>query len=158
MPHEQNIIYTILKICIQILFLFSAYCIILCYIIISNSLYGGGFLVSQGKKSLGLVPKLLIGIIAGILIGMFFPKILVQILVTIASIFSLFLKFVIPFIILSFVIAGIADLSQGAGKLLGITTAIAYGSTITAGMLAYLVSTTIFPTILGSDYCRDSLA
>ena len=107
--------------------------------------------MSQGKKSLGLVPKLLIGIIAGILIGMFFPKILVQILVTIASIFSLFLKFVIPFIILSFVIAGIADLSQGAGKLLGITTAIAYGSTITAGMLAYLVSTTIFPTILGSE-------
>ena len=57
----------------------------------------------------------------------------------------------IPFIILSFVIAGIADLSQGAGKLLGITTAIAYGSTITAGMLAYFVSTTIFPTILGSE-------
>ena len=107
--------------------------------------------MSHGKKSLGLVPKLLIGIIAGILIGMFFPKILVQILVTIASIFSLFLKFVIPFIILSFVIAGIADLSQGAGKLLGITTAIAYGSTITAGMLAYFVSTTIFPTILGSE-------
>ena len=107
--------------------------------------------MSQGKKGLGLVPKLLIGILAGILIGMYLPTILVQILVTVSSVFSLFLKFVIPFIILSFVIAGIADLSQGAGKLLGITTAIAYSSTILAGTLAYTVATTVFPRILGAE-------
>ena len=111
--------------------------------------------MSNEKKGLGLVPKLLLGIVAGILVGAFLPEILVQILVTVASVFSLFLKFVIPFLILSFVIAGIADLSQGAGKLLGITTAIAYGSTIVAGTLAYTVATTVFPNILGSELATD---
>ncbi len=111
--------------------------------------------MSNEKKGLGLVPKLLLGIVAGILVGAFLPEILVQILVTVASVFSLFLKFVIPFLILSFVIAGIADLSQGAGKLLGITTAIAYGSTIVAGTLAYTVATTVFPNILGTELATD---
>ena len=111
--------------------------------------------MSTEKKGLGLVPKLLLGIIAGILIGAYLPEILVQILVTVASVFSLFLKFVIPFLILSFVVAGIADLSSGAGKLLGITTAIAYGSTIVAGTLAYTVATTVFPKILGAELTTE---
>lgn len=111
--------------------------------------------MSTEKKGLGLVPKLLLGIIAGILVGAYLPEVLVQILVTVASVFSLFLKFVIPFLILSFVVAGIADLSSGAGKLLGITTAIAYGSTITAGTIAYTVATTVFPRILGSELTTE---
>ena len=111
--------------------------------------------MSTEKKGLGLVPKLIIGIIAGILIGAFLPEVLVRILVTVSSIFSLFLKFVIPFIILSFVVCGIADLTQGAGKLLGITTAIAYGSTILAGTIAYTVATTLFPKFLGSSMASE---
>ena len=111
--------------------------------------------MSTEKKGLGLVPKLIIGIIAGILIGMFLPEVLVRILVSVSSIFSLFLKFVIPFIILSFVVCGIADLTQGAGKLLGITTAIAYGSTILAGTIAYTVATTLFPKFLGSSMASE---
>ena len=107
------------------------------------------------KKKLGLISKLLIGIVAGALIGLFLPEVLVRILVTVSSIFSLFLKFVIPFIIVSFVICGIADLAQGAGKLLGITTAIAYGSTILAGSIAYIVATNLFPRILGSSLASE---
>ncbi|MBO5140408.1 MAG: dicarboxylate/amino acid:cation symporter [Peptococcaceae bacterium] len=107
------------------------------------------------KKKLGLISKLLIGIVAGALIGLFLPEVLVRILVTVSSIFSLFLKFVIPFIIVSFVICGIADLAQGAGKLLGITTAIAYGSTILAGSIAYIVATNLFPRILGSNLASE---
>ena len=107
------------------------------------------------KKKLGLISKLFIGIVAGALIGLFLPEVLVRILVTVSSIFSLFLKFVIPFIIVSFVICGIADLAQGAGKLLGITTAIAYGSTILAGSIAYIVATNLFPRILGSNLASE---
>lgn len=101
-------------------------------------------------KKIGLVPKLIIGIIAGILIGEFAPEILVQILVTASTLFSAFLKFVIPFIIIGFVTAGIADLATGAGKLLGITTGIAYGSTIVAGLLAFLVASLVFPLFIDS--------
>lgn len=102
----------------------------------------------MSKKKIGLVPKLIIGIIAGILIGSFAPEFLVKALVTASSLFSAFLKFVIPFIIIGFVTAGIADLATGAGKLLGVTTGIAYGSTIVAGTLAFIVASLIFPSFI----------
>lgn len=101
-------------------------------------------------KKIGLVPKLIMGIIAGILIGEFAPEFLVQVLVTASTLFSSFLKFVIPFIIIGFVTAGIADLATGAGKLLGITTGIAYGSTIVAGAIAFIVASTVFPSFIGT--------
>ncbi|HLR35954.1 MAG TPA: dicarboxylate/amino acid:cation symporter [Tissierellales bacterium] len=101
-------------------------------------------------KKLGLVPKLIIAIILGIVIGNLFPASVVRIFVTFNSIFSNFLEFAIPFIIIGFVVSGIADLGQGAGRLLGITTAIAYGSTLVAGFLAYVVSTSIFPMFIQS--------
>ncbi|RDY24979.1 dicarboxylate/amino acid:cation symporter [Romboutsia maritimum] len=100
------------------------------------------------KKKIGLVPKLIMGIIAGILIGSYAPPIIVQVLVTAATLFSAFLKFVIPFIIIGFVTAGIADLATGAGKLLGVTTGIAYGSTIIAGLGAFTVASIIFPSFI----------
>lgn len=103
----------------------------------------------MSKKKIGLVPKLIIGIIAGILIGSFAPEFLVKVLVTASSLFSAFLKFVIPFIIIGFVTAGIADLATGAGKLLGVTTGIAYRSTIVAGTLAFIVASLIFPSFIG---------
>ena len=103
------------------------------------------------KKKIGLVPKLIMGIMAGILIGSFAPEFLVKVLVTASSLFSSFLKFVIPFIIIGFVTAGIADLATGAGKLLGITTGIAYGSTIIAGSLAYIVASSIFPSFIDAS-------
>ena len=85
------------------------------------------------KKKLGLVPKLIIAIVLGILIGQFLPEEICRIVVTLSGLFSSFLKFVIPLMILAYVTMGIADLSQGAGKLLLITVALAYGSTLIAG-------------------------
>ena len=139
-------------------FLFSIYCIImnkLCFTAILISFFKEDFFMSTEKKGLGLISKLIIGIVAGAIIGLVLPEVLVRILVTVSSIFSLFLKFVIPFIIVSFVICGIADLAQGAGKLLGITTGIAYGSTILAGSIAYIVATNLFPRILGSNLASE---
>ena len=105
-------------------------------------------MAEKKKKKLGLVPKLIIGILVGILIGNYAPTIVTQVLVTVAGLFSSFLKFVIPFIIIGFVTAGIADLASGAGKLLGITAGISYGSTIVAGLLAFFVASAIFPTFI----------
>ena len=45
---------------------------------------------------------------------------------------------------------GIADLSQGAGQLLLITVALAYGSTLLAGTASYLVSSNLFPHFMTS--------
>lgn len=94
---------------------------------------------------LGLVPKLIIAILVGILIGQFLPEGFCRFIVTLSGLFSTFLKFVIPLMILAYVTMGIADLSQGAGKLLVITVALAYGSTLIAGSCSYLVSSGLFP-------------
>ena len=103
------------------------------------------------KKKLGLVPKLIIAIILGILIGQFLPEEICRIVVTLSGLFSSFLKFVIPLMILAYVTMGIADLSQGAGKLLLITVALAYGSTLIAGTASFLVSINLFPSFMSSD-------
>ncbi len=103
------------------------------------------------KHEIGLVPKLIIAIVIGILIGQFLPESVCRFVVTLSGIFGSFLKFVIPLMILAYVTMGIADLSQGAGKLLLITVLIAYGSTIVAGSGSYLVSSTLFPSFISAD-------
>ena len=105
----------------------------------------------MSEKKLGLVPKLIIGIIVGIILGSYAPEPLNRFVVTLSSIFSSFLKFMIPLMILSFVTMGIADLSQGAGKLLAATAGISYGSTLIAGSCAHLVAINFFPHFITSD-------
>lgn len=99
-----------------------------------------------------LVVRVLIGIVLGILCGLFFPQVLVQFFATINSIFSNLLNFIIPLLIVGLIAPAIAELGKGAGKLLAVTAALAYGSTIVAGIFSYGVSMAIFPTMLaGSD-------
>ena len=86
--------------------------------------------MEKKKFKLGLLPKLLIAIVLGIIIGQFFPVWFCRVVVTASSIFSSFLKFIIPLMIVAYVTMGIADLKSGAGKLLLITVALAYGSTL----------------------------
>jgi hypothetical protein len=103
------------------------------------------------KKKLGLVPQLILAIAVGILIGQYMPLWFCRLVVTLSSIFSSYLKFVIPLMILAYVSMGIADLSQEAGKLLLITVALAYGSTLIAGSASYLVSSTLFPHFISAS-------
>ncbi|MDO5650454.1 MAG: cation:dicarboxylase symporter family transporter, partial [Gallicola sp.] len=107
----------------------------------------------KGGINLGLVPRIIIAIAVGILIGQldFVPEWFIQLLVTISGIFSSFLGFIIPLMIVGLVVKGISDLTEGAGKLLGITVGISYGSTLIAGSLAYLMAITFFPSFITSD-------
>lgn len=104
--------------------------------------------MEKQKIKIGLVPKLIIGIILGILIGMYLPEWVGRSIVTASSLFSMFLKFVIPMMILAFVTMGIADLTQGAGKLLGITAAISYASTLIAGSVSFFVANSLFMSFM----------
>lgn len=113
--------------------------------------------MNEKKFKLGLVPKLIIAIILGILIGQFLPESICRFIVTLSGFFSSFLKFVIPLMILAYVTMGIADLSQGAGKLLLITVALAYGSTLIAGSASFLVSSNLFPHFM-SGSALDQIA
>jgi Na+/H+-dicarboxylate symporter len=109
-------------------------------------------MAKKGFK-LPLVLKLVIAIILGIIVGQsnFLPEIFFQVLKTLSGLFSEFLSFIIPLMIVGLIIPGIAELAEGAGKLLGITVAISYGSTIIAGILAYAVASNLFPLFITAD-------
>lgn len=100
---------------------------------------------------LGLLPKIVIAIGLGIVCGLFFPDWLVRIFITINGLFGNFLGFIIPLLILGLVAPGIADLGKGAGRLLLITAALAYGFTLFSGFFTYLTCDLVYPWLLTAE-------
>lgn len=92
-----------------------------------------------------LVLKLILGIVLGTLMGLFLPAQFVRALITVKALFSSFLTFVIPFIILLYIAHGIAGLGHKTGRILGATVGITYLSTICAGMLAVIMGRVFIP-------------
>ncbi|MGD6832659.1 dicarboxylate/amino acid:cation symporter [Sutcliffiella halmapala] len=99
-------------------------------------------------KKFGLLPRIILAILLGIIVGNFAPQWLIKIFVTFNEIFGNFLGFAIPLIIIAFIAPGIGELGKGAGKLLGITTGLAYLSTVAAGLLAFFAASFLFPLLL----------
>ncbi len=108
-------------------------------------------------SKIGLLPRIVIAIILGVACGMFFPEWAVRCFVTFNSIFSNFLSFLIPLIILGLVTPAIADIGKGAGKLLLITTIIAYADTIFSGYFSYFTGTTVFPSIIDRGQAAQAI-
>ena len=100
------------------------------------------------KLKIGLLTKIIIAIAAGILIGLVAPAWAVRIFLTFNGIFSQFLGFAIPLIIVGLVTPAISDIGKTAGKMLLVTVAIAYGSTIFAGLVSYLTGAALFPGMI----------
>lgn len=96
----------------------------------------------------GLLPAVIIAIIAGLACGVFFPDWLTRVFVTINGIFGNFLGFIIPLLIIGLVAPGIAELGRSAGKLLFITTALAYGFTLASGFFSYAVADVTYPWLI----------
>ncbi|MCC5925084.1 MAG: dicarboxylate/amino acid:cation symporter [Bacteroidetes bacterium] len=99
-------------------------------------------------KSLGLVPRLILGITAGILTGLYLPEWTGRALFTFTHIFGEFLSYIVPLIIIGFIAAGIAELGEKAGKLLAGTAALAYGSTLIAGVATFFIAALIIPMFI----------
>ena len=85
----------------------------------------------------------------------FVPQAVGRIFATFSDLFSQFLSFAIPLIIIGLVTPAIADLGRGAGKWLGITTAIAYASTLFSGFLTYVVCAGFLPRLLAGTALSD---
>ena len=107
--------------------------------------------MSQRKRKIGLLPKVIIAILLGIGLSFLFPDWAVRLFITFNSIFSSFLGLFIPLLIIGLIAPGIADLGKGAGKLLLITTAIAYFSTVLAGTFSYGICSWTYPQLLGDS-------
>ena len=102
-------------------------------------------------KDWGLLPKVLIAIALGIICSFFFPDALTRCFITFNSIFSNFLGLFIPILILGLIAPGIFELGKGAGRLLLITAAIAYLSTILSGLFSYATCRLTYPSLLGGS-------
>ena len=103
------------------------------------------------KIKLGLLPKIIVAIILGICLGIVSPDMPVRVFVTFNALFSEFLGFLIPLIIVGLVTPAIADIGKGAGKLLLVTALLAYGATIFSGFLSYGVGQTFFPSLISDN-------
>ena len=102
-------------------------------------------------KKIGLLPRILIAIVLGVLIGNVLPEAWVRIFVTFNGLFSQFLGFLIPLIIIGLVAPAIADIGRAAGRMLLLTVVLAYADTIVAGLLAFATGTMLFPMLIDSD-------
>ncbi|NFG63111.1 dicarboxylate/amino acid:cation symporter [Clostridium sp. CMCC3677] len=103
-------------------------------------------------KNLSLIKRIFTFLILGIILGLtcrslniIFP---IRILATFSSLFGNFLSFVIPLIIIAFIVPGIASLGKNSGKVLIGTTILAYISTIISGVIAYFVGISFLPKII----------
>ena len=114
----------------------------------SDTLHGEQTPAPPSKRRIGLLTWVLIAIVLGILCGLFFPDWLVKVFATFNGIFGNYLGFVIPLIIVGLITPAISELGKGAGRSLGITAAIAYGSTLFAGFLAFGASMLVLPPLL----------
>lgn len=102
------------------------------------------------KVKIGLLPRIIVALLLGILLGNYLPEALVRCFLTFNSIFSQFLGFMIPLIIIGLVTPAIAGIGKGAGKMLLATVLIAYIDTIIAGGLSYVTGSSLFPSMIAS--------
>ena len=103
------------------------------------------------RVKLGLLSKVIIAIAVAIACSAFFPEFLNRLFVTINVLIGNFINFIIPLIIVGLIVPGIAEIGSGAGKLLGMTVAIAYISTMIAGFFSYFTCNAVYPYILESN-------
>ena len=103
------------------------------------------------KLRFGLLAYIVFAIALGIALGNFVPPSCVRAVNTFNMVFDQLIKFIVPLIIIGFVTPAIAETGHGAGRLLLLTVAIAYGSTLISGLLGYAAATSFFPGLLDGN-------
>lgn len=100
------------------------------------------------KVKFGLLPRIVLAITLGVLLGVFVPGAVVRSFNTFSGLFDQFIRFMVPLIIIGLVVPAIADTGRKAGKMLLVTVALAYASTLAAGLFSYGVSVNVFPSLV----------
>lgn len=100
------------------------------------------------KIKVGLLLRIIIAIVLGIMFGNLLPEVFIRIFVTFNTLFSEFLEFIIPLIIVGLVTPAIADIGKGAGKMLAVTALIAYTATVLSGLFSFGVGDAFFPSMI----------
>lgn len=100
------------------------------------------------KFKVGLVGRIIIAMILGMALGGVLPEKVTRVFSTFNGLFSQFLGFIIPLLIVGLVAPAIADIGKKAGRMLLATTALAYIATLISGFASYITSVGIFPSLI----------
>ena len=106
-------------------------------------------------SSLGLVPRIIIGVILGALVGVLLPDIAVK-LGVIGQLFVAMLKAVAPLLVMLLVMSAIANRHEGGAdsQRIGLTLIMYFGGTVSAALVAVLLSLS-FPQTLALSGVAD---
>ena len=107
------------------------------------------------KIKAGLLTKIVIAILLGIGCGLFFPEWLQRLFATFNGLFSNFLGFFVPLLIVGLIVPGIAHVGKSAGRLLGLTVVLAYSFTLFSGFFTWGVCHSVYPYLLEGATLSD---
>ncbi|MEF3318773.1 MULTISPECIES: dicarboxylate/amino acid:cation symporter [Peptoniphilus] len=94
-----------------------------------------------------LVFKLILGIIIGIFVGRISGESAIIVINTIKRVMGDLIGYVVPLIILGFITPAIVSLKESAGKILSVTLAICYISSVGAATMSFLAGRAIIPKL-----------
>ena len=100
------------------------------------------------RKKVGLVVWILVGIALGGVLGAILPDWGIRALNTFRGVFLGFVKFLVPLIVMSFMIPAIADAGKGAGRMLFLTLFLAYSLTLLSGGFSFAVARFVLPHLM----------
>ena len=105
-----------------------------------------------GRFKVGLVGRIVIAMAVGIVAGLFLPTWGLRSVRTFECLFASLLKFIVPLIVLALVTSAIAEAGRGAGRMLLLTVALAYVSTLFAGFFGYGIGVAVMPLALPEGF------
>ncbi|WP_025124988.1 cation:dicarboxylate symporter family transporter [Myroides odoratimimus] len=91
------------------------------------------------------IVRLISGVIIGLLVGPYLNDILLQVILSTKHILGQLILFLVPLIILGFIVSSIAKLDQKSSVIIGFSLAIAYISSVGAGLFSGSLGYTILP-------------
>ncbi len=91
--------------------------------------------------------RLLLGVVAGLILGNYLNEATIQIVLSIKHLTGQLIFFLVPLIVIGFIVSSITKLSQGSAKIVGFSLLIAYLSSIGAGLFSMLAGYQIIPNL-----------
>lgn len=109
------------------------------------------------KLKIGLVGRIIMALVLGFLLGGVLPLKVTRVFATFNGLFSQFLGFIIPLLIVGLVAPAIADIGKKAGRMLLATTLLAYVATLISGFASYFTSIGLFPGLIEQGALTESM-
>jgi len=100
------------------------------------------------KKILGnTLFRLLLGVIGGLILGNYLTESTIQIVLSIKYFTGQLIFFLVPLIVIGFIVSSITKLNEGSTKIVGFSLLIAYLSSVGAGLFAMIAGYQIIPNL-----------